>query len=243
MMNSPSSGAASAGVGVAAPDLKSPVQSTPKLVISGQLRALTDVMVDALPDIPKPVVQLTAAYLRRPPPFELIRELSRDISPDLCSNTAHIPGSAWSDRLMVTLRATNGTSDVTVTPFYGGDQLRKIFSSQLLQWPDYVRFRVCPMQMLSGLLDPRRCEAEHVARAIASVRAADPGALCLLELTWGFALVAVPEAYCADAAAGPDAWPLLAAGRMAELTTFIEPLLVEKQPTGPLCGLMIFKAG
>jgi hypothetical protein len=40
-------------------------------------------LYSALPDVPKPVVQLMDEYLHRPPPSELIRELSSAISSKL----------------------------------------------------------------------------------------------------------------------------------------------------------------
>jgi hypothetical protein len=155
---------------VAPADRKSPA------VPPARLKAL----YTALPDVPKSVVQLIDEYLRRLPPSDLIRELSRAISPELMVDSAVFQ-----------------MDFVCVRAFYSGPQLRALLADRLsADFFDQTTFPAPVSEVLRDL-QSEHLSADTVTPALKQLLAEDDGALCavalpLLHALWCSALLAVP---------------------------------------------------
>jgi hypothetical protein len=180
-------------------------------------------LYDALPFVPKPVVQLIDEYLRRLPPSELIRELSRTISPAL----------AVDDVTAAQLSLTGRTvyMGVTVRSFYCGTQLYGLLDDGFV-YDDELNAapvtRSDPSELLRRLRDAIILK-DPITPALKGVLGEDAGALCCITLgnvlaSWCMILFAVPDGLLADQVLGDlsGAAPIKALSERA-----------------PLCGLCI----
>jgi hypothetical protein len=160
-----------------ATDRKAPAAPSPRLTA----------LYTALPDVPKPVVQLIDEYLRRLRPFELIRVLARAISPNLAvepPRTCYI--------------------GVNICAFYSGAQLRRLLDEGVCYARDSDSVPVTRSEP-SGLLWRLRDAVpnDSVTPLLKQLMAEDDGALCCVSLSnvlalWCVVLLAVPDGSSAD---------------------------------------------
>jgi hypothetical protein len=203
-------------VAVCAVERKAPPPS------SARLTALCEV----LSEVPKPVVSMIDEYLRRLPPSELIRELSRAISSDLTVDETSAQPSYVVPNHQIGV--------VTVRAFYNASQLRRVLTIEFQEedpgQPPFTRSGIAELLQLlpsENLLN----DPDTVTPALKRLMDEDDSALCVVTLSlgrawWCTVLLAVPVGSSAAAmlSGQPDNSP-------------IRPLL-EKEP---LCGLMVDK--
>jgi hypothetical protein len=209
-----------------------------KTVASAPTARLT-ALCAALSDLPKVVVHVIDEYLSRLPPSDLIRELSRAISPVLKADAVTSAQPSWTSPVYY-------MGGRIVRTFYNGPQLRKIIDdlcfapepnfdeTGLMASPDNIRFdqvllaRSIPSELLRELHDAKLSN-DTVSPAVRRLMAEDAGGLCCVTLSpllWCTLLLAVPLGSSADQVLcnARDGAPL-------------QPLLNR----GPLCGLCLYR--
>jgi hypothetical protein len=193
-------------------------------------------LLDALPAVPKPVVQMVCEYLRRPPPRALILQIARQIDPK-CLVPAHssdIAGdsdtAAAAAAAVASFRYSDGNGEIRL--FFSGREL-----AGLIGRDDLRMYPAAPKQAL--------VEAHYTHRVLEQLLSLPDddecaGALCAIEadggllLNMGFgrciAFIAVPEGLSvAD-------WTLM------EVTgdSGVDGVPLERliETTEPVCGLL-----
>jgi hypothetical protein len=186
----------------AAADRKSP--ATP----SARLAALCI----ALPDVTKPVVRLIDEYLRRLPPAELIRELSRAISPELSVDavrtTPALVSVSAAAPAPTSWTCPSYCSGVTVSTFCKRSHLRSLLKDQCIDNPESVSVARSDLSEPLRLLRDAMLRNDTVTPALKRLLAEDDSALCCVRPTLPLALWCAVLLACRMVSAPTKSWAL-----------------------------------
>jgi hypothetical protein len=182
--------------------------------------------LDALSDVPKPVVQMIDDYARRPPPVEVVTALWRDMA-RTCSRLADKPTPQWSRFLCI--QELDAEFAVELMAFDCGSDLRRALSPNAERATrDYRMRKVAPASMTAAL---KEHGAGALADAVSRFCSVEGDALCTLVSErghWCAVILAVPDSAC-------DA---IADVLQADGSVSLNPLFGLEKGDG-LCGLFV----
>jgi hypothetical protein len=184
------------GIDVACTDVNGPVGGFQVVGDGESLGARLSVLLEALPDVPKPVVQLMDSYLRRLP-ADLIAALWRDVvrSSSWLEMPSDLSDSDWN-------RTHYATDTISLCAFSDGTGLQTgLYTGRYVRTGDSSDDGgTFPMKEVDASELARWMRtADRLTGAIQRVLSSDPGALCLLvapkpaERDWCSVLLAVPD--------------------------------------------------